>query len=766
MLKESKSQLAKLMATENVDVQHQKISTAKFDPKNRVLYLPIWKNMDGSLYDLLCGHEVGHALFTPADGWHDAVVDENKPKNYKNFLNVVEDARIEKKVQRKYPGLRKSFAEAYKGLIKKDFFGLQGRDPNQLPFIDRLNLFSKSQYTLPINFNEEETKLLEKAKSTESWEEVVKVTDEIYAYSKEEQLDYEDELDFDNDYDFDDNEDDDNQQNENNTDVDGQNGQGDKDDDQGSGNANSENGDSEEEDEEEIEDNQIINRDKDSEDYSGENSFSDGFEPTCQTDEVYRRNENSLLDDQCKPRVYLNFPKANLKDIITPAKRVQELLSYEFDKQVKSKYFASDLGDNLLRDFKKKNDKYISLLAKEFEMKKAAKSFAKRKISSTGDLDINKLASYKFDDNIFRKMMMTPKGKSHGLVLLLDYSGSMFENLPGSIEQVLILSAFCRKVNIPFVVYNFGYSEKTHAVDIGGIEDWMSAELPQAFEKKVGSLYFNNVRIREYLNSNMKTSDYNNALKNLLLLKSAWSSYNKSYNIYDQRVYVPNHEQLTNTPLTQAMYVMGQIVPEFKKQNNLDLVNLVVVHDGDADMTNKQCVDDEVRGFSSYLDYDTVYVLTDKKNRYSAVYDLPNQRHKSMYQIVCDWFKQTTGSKIIGFYIVPPTTRYVRDAVARQYMSDETSTYSRRSLRRYGDYEEEKRIIKQFRKDKLLVSDKTGYDDFYLILGGKSLDVENEEIEVSGKVTASKLKTAFLKMNKGKQVNRVLVSKFIEKIAA
>ena len=765
MLKESKSQLAKLMATENVDVQHQKISTAKFDPKNRVLYLPIWKNMDGSLYDLLCGHEVGHALFTPADGWHDAVVDENKPRNYKNFLNVVEDARIEKKVQRKYPGLRKSFAEAYKGLIKKDFFGLQGRDPNQLPFIDRLNLFSKSQYTLPINFNEEETKLLEKAKSTESWEDVIKVTDEIYAYSKEEQLEYEDELNFENDYDFDDEENDD-QQNENNNEVDGQNGQGNKDDDQGSGNANSENGDSEEEDEEEIEDNQIINRDKDSEDYSGENSFSDGFEPTCQTDAVYRRNENSLLDDQCKPRVYLNFPKANLKDIITPAKRVQELLSYEFNKQVNSKYFASDLGDNLLRDFKKKNDKYISLLAKEFEMKKAAKSFAKRKISSTGDLDINKLASYKFDDNIFRKMMMTPKGKSHGLVLLLDYSGSMFENLPGSIEQVLILSAFCRKVNIPFVVYNFGYSEKTHATDIGGIEDWMSAELPQAFEKKVGSLYFNNVRIREYLNSNMKTSDYNNALKNLLLLKSAWSSYNKSYAIYDQRVYVPNHEQLTNTPLTQAMYVMGQIVPEFKKQNNLDLVNLVVVHDGDADMTNKQCVDDEVRGFSSYLDYDTVYVLTDKKNRYSAVYDLPNQKHKSMYQIVCDWFKQTTGSKIIGFYIVPPTTRYVRDAVARQYMSDETSTYSRRSLRRYGDYEEEKRIIKQFRKDKLLVSDKTGYDDFYLILGGKSLDVENEEIEVSGKVTASKLKTAFLKMNKGKQVNRVLVSKFIEKIAA
>ena len=43
---------------------------------------------------------------------------------------------------------------------------------------------------------------------------------------------------------------------------------------------------------------------------------------------------------------------------------------------------------------------------------------------------------------------------------------------------------------------------------------------------------------------------------------------------------------------------------------------------------------------------------------------------------------------------------------------------------------------------------------------------QNEEIEVTGKVTSAKLKSAFLKMNKGKQVHRVLVSKFIEKIAA
>ena len=66
------SGLAKLMATENLTVQHAKVPTASFDPKNRILTCPIWEQMSGDLYDLLMGHEVGHALDTPADGWHGA----------------------------------------------------------------------------------------------------------------------------------------------------------------------------------------------------------------------------------------------------------------------------------------------------------------------------------------------------------------------------------------------------------------------------------------------------------------------------------------------------------------------------------------------------------------------------------------------------------------------------------------------------------------------------------------------------------------------
>ena len=59
----SKDQLAKLLATENVTVQHSvQANTASFDLKNRVLTLPILKYRDGDVVDMMQGHEVGHAL--------------------------------------------------------------------------------------------------------------------------------------------------------------------------------------------------------------------------------------------------------------------------------------------------------------------------------------------------------------------------------------------------------------------------------------------------------------------------------------------------------------------------------------------------------------------------------------------------------------------------------------------------------------------------------------------------------------------------------
>ena len=134
----AKSYLAKLLATENISVEHKKVQTAYFDVKSRLLVLPIWKNMNEDITDLLIAHEVGHALFTPQSGWEDSIVKRKIPKS---FLNVLEDARIEKLIKRKYPGLSQSFIKGYRDLINNNFFGTKDKDLDKMLLIDRINNF-------------------------------------------------------------------------------------------------------------------------------------------------------------------------------------------------------------------------------------------------------------------------------------------------------------------------------------------------------------------------------------------------------------------------------------------------------------------------------------------------------------------------------------------------------------------------------------------------------------------------------------------------
>ena len=132
---EIKSQLAKLLATEDIVVEHKHVETAQFNVDTRVLILPLWEKASNYVYDMLVGHEVGHALFTP---------NVDPPKDVPHqFLNVVEDARIEKLMKRKYLGIAKSFYRGYNELADNDFFEIDDKDVNLLNLADRVNLHFK-----------------------------------------------------------------------------------------------------------------------------------------------------------------------------------------------------------------------------------------------------------------------------------------------------------------------------------------------------------------------------------------------------------------------------------------------------------------------------------------------------------------------------------------------------------------------------------------------------------------------------------------------
>ena len=193
-LRETKSLVAKLMAEENLDVQHGKYDTAMFDLKNRKLLLPVYKWMNGPVYDLMCSHEVGHARYTPEDGWHQTPSDRGP--GYKSFVNVVEDARIEKKIKRKFPGAGKQMVEGYDKLLKEDFFGVRGMDLNELKLIDRINLYTKCGTALDIEFSDEEREYVEMVERTETFAEVLDVVEKLWNYAKDHESDTDQHEDF------------------------------------------------------------------------------------------------------------------------------------------------------------------------------------------------------------------------------------------------------------------------------------------------------------------------------------------------------------------------------------------------------------------------------------------------------------------------------------------------------------------------------------------------------------------------------------------
>jgi hypothetical protein len=760
-IQNQKSALAKLLATENITIQHQKISTAAFDPKNRVLYCPIWEDMSGDLYDLLMGHEVGHALDTPSDGWHDAV--HSMGKNYKGFLNVVEDARIEKRQKRRYPGLRSSFIKGYDELMKRNFFGIRDRDVNTMTFIDRLNIFTKSGYTMNIQFTDDELVMIEKVKECETWDDVLRVTNEVWDYSKKEQQ--ENELPEEYDYragESGDGDDTETGQGDGDTETDGEGEEEgkskakldeDEDGDEGEGSGQGDDdydGDDEDEDDE-LSD--IINRKKESA------GTDEDFEPTCETDDNFRRNESSLIAAKAREYVYVNIPTPNLQRIVTPAKRVQELLTEAFVSQVGADAYANGANE-LYIEFRKKNERYISLLAKEFEMRKAASKFAKAKVSETGDIDVNKIYKYQIDDSIFKKIMRVPKGKSHGMVLLLDKSGSMANNLSSSYEQILILAMFCRKVNIPFTAYGFGNARGLREMDYPAeTNDKFDANgnykygySSGCFTENVRDMQCSEVYLREMINSKMSNAEFSKSVKNILCLMDAWSHRYGG----GGKFYRPQCDSLSNTPMTEALIAMQPIIKEFRRVNNLDIVNTTIVHDGDADslIWYHNDTGDKKTYFSTT---NQNVFLVDKKNKVQVNLKATED---DVREGICEWLQKTTGTKIVGFYLTAMPN--AKAALKRRLFTDELNKI-RSDYYQVGELLS--KYVKQLKKEKYLESKNAGYDSFYILPAGNDLSVDDESFEVSGKVTTSTLTKAFMKFNKSRQINRVLVSRFITQIA-
>jgi len=472
---EVKSNLAKLLANENITIQHNNVKTASFDVKNRVLTLPIFKEKSGDVYDMLIAHECAHALWTPYEQWQG--IDNAELRSY---VNVLEDCRIDLLIQAKYPGVVRNYQNGFDILEKQNFFGITGKDINkEFMIIDKINLRSKSLQRMPFIFTPEDNLWLAKVDALKTFDDVLVLAKELLDWQKEQVEQMQKLPDFDShplaqSYDLADDEDDfDDYDDEQDGDGNGEgNGSDTKESDDDADEKNDFNNFGDQKADDEKDSNQSgegqSNNNVDKEESKGEakkfakGAGGDGSMKQLKsiTDDSFNQKQEELQDKKSRGFRYGKIPTPNLgKDgNLTSWKTfLSDMEKYKV-KNLKGYSGTKSYVEYLDREFKKftkENKKTVMYLVKEFEMKKAATAYKRASTDKTGIIDPLKLPQYQYNEDIFKKLTIIPDGKNHGMMMLLDWSGSMSDVLFNTVKQLINLVEFCRKVNIPFEVYFF-----------------------------------------------------------------------------------------------------------------------------------------------------------------------------------------------------------------------------------------------------------------------------------------------------------------------
>lgn len=737
MLLETKSLLAKLMATENLHIEQRKVDTASFNTKTRVLTVPILdKEVPAYTYDLFMGHEVGHALWTPFEGWIEAQL---KDKINKDVLNVVEDSRIERKIRYKYPGLRHSFVKAYTDLYDQNFFGTKGVNLDRLNFIDRINLHQKVGAGLNIRFNETERDLLNDVETTEKFSDVIEVTKKIQDYIKsqvkeelqekgkkqkvkvlvkesdpeeEEKFEIPEGIDPDADTEFEiefEEKSDGEKSEEPKPEEDSQSGTGeqgeetDEQPDTGSGQASGDESETEEESDETISG-------------KGQSKFEEQLNEAIEeqmrshTAEAYKENEKSLFDGSSAAFTYVDIPRMDTKKCIVDYK--------DLYARYKDDYNVTNVSEfNRIRN---ESNKVVSYLVKEFELRKNADEMKRSSTSKTGDLNMSKIFSYRFNEDIFKKITVVPGGKSHGLVMFLDWSGSMHGHLENTVKQLISLVLFCKKINIPYEVYAFSDDSISTGHQIG---------------KKANELIFGKLSLINFLSSRMSAADFTYACSALVHLSLTHQH--------------PSYLRLSSTPLNESIVAAMDIVPEFQKKYRLQVVNTVFLTDGDGNNQRTYYSDESIYSRSMSIDVrnNSVVVFRDPLTKNEVKVTMTGRNYATGFtNAIIKLFKLRTKSNVVGFYVI----------------SSREFGYS--AERWYKDNEIEK-AKEAFKKDRYAVLTESGFDEYYFLRSsGLNTDEESFEVDTST-VTQRGLVSAFTKYAGNKIENRVVLNRFIGMIA-
>jgi hypothetical protein len=710
---ESKNHLARLLATENIYIRHKNVKTASFNTVTRVLMFPIWKDMSDELYTMLAGHEVGHALWTVRERL-DIVAKQVDPNNIKiaaSYVNIVEDVRIERLMKGRYPGLKLPFRSAYAELFDKDFFGTSQGDANQRCFIDRANLYFKVGTHVPtLTFTDEEKLFLTKIEKAETSNDVLAISKEIYDWAKK------------------------NNQHPEPTDL--------TDEELEELKRQIENGEVELEEADEDYDGPTIEMEMEMEGDEGEESDDenrqkkgfksgtngqklgkikvkrkfkrqlpvdpDGEAPEPTTQDHFDHQIEDFTDKKADNVVYVSLPTPILENILVDHKDVHEKIRRHFCLMDITKAEAA------FGQFQEANDRKIKYIHNEFEMRKQADRYKRTKTHKTGALDTLRLHSYKYDDTIFKTVATSCDGRNHGLLFVIDWSGSMSQSMAGTIEQLILLCMFCRKAGIPFEAYS---------LTTGGRD---------AFQMNPGNLYYSsNFRMRNYLSSRMTQSQFYEACVNLFALMP---------NGYFQGGPVEDH-LIGCTPLDESIISTMELMNRFRRTTGAQIVNAVFLTDGDANTVSGYLSDS---GSRQYFEPKTTYLIEDR-----ALHKTYEFRPDTMTQVMLRILRDRQNIHVVGFFI----------GGSYEHFFDKDKMTS----------ESKKQLAESFKEKGYVISKDWGYNELYIIKDGGTLRVKNPELKPKAAIGTEKYGEALLKsfqeQSGSLMKERILLNSFVQMIA-
>jgi hypothetical protein len=744
-----KSTLAKLLATENLRIEHQKVPTAMFDLKNRTLILPIWKDMSSDLYDLLIGHEVGHALFTPAQGWHGEI--DARGMGIKSYLNVLEDARIERKIKDKFPGIRRNFFAGYQELFENNFFGVKGYDLSKLRLIDRINLHYKVGSFLNAPFSADENQYLARVDALETWDDVAALAVELYELAKSEP-----EHNFDSSKFMGELMDDSDGDDDASYDVDKWFSDMD---DQNSGDG----------DEGESSEGESADADADSGDKTGEDAKSDAKsaddanedgsvaptqseklsgsndtpvlneDPVSITDQNFREMEDTFIDSKSREYAYGILRKVDTKNYVIPMDWVLDRMrpTVYADRWFTKTVDYDPVAQEVFSEFRNNNQKYINTMVQEFEMRRRASEFARAQTSKTGRLDVDRVWAHKISEDLFARNTVVPNGKNHGMLLFLDMSGSMASNMRGTIEQLVTLMMFCRKVRIPFEVYGFTNNgvvndkySKSDAMRANRASDTVSS----GKELEIGDNSFN---LLQFVSDNCSSAKFNEVVRTLLMCAKGYDYSVRPSRRTERFVRNSDIMGLASTPLEESIMLARSIADKFRAKNRVEVLNTVFLTDGDGD--NNITVGG--RYGSHHIN------ITDASTNASVTVKYNDEVYRTQLQVaLLELYKKATGSRVINFYIAPYNPKWVAKRIHNSAEDFDTKW-------------------KNEWKQKFFHTTKSfGFDDRFLIPGGSELTIGEDVFETDSS-DPKDLRRAFKKFQNTKQTNRVLLNKMIQAVA-